>query len=371
MINILFLINTLGGGGAEKALVNLVNHMDHSRFRITVETMFDDGVNASRLNPAIRYISKKAPCPHGIAYFLRIFSAGQLYRYFIGSEEYDIIVAYMHGAPVKVISGCPDPKVKKIAWLHNGTPETGSFFRFWLTKKAAFLAYKNCDAVVGVSRSVSQAFSRYTGIENVKTVYNTFDIPLIRTLAKQRSPFEKDPHKKYLVSVGRISEEKGYDRFLEVCLQLRREGCPLDATIVGTGDKEDVLKRRIAEEAAGDWFHLVGFQANPYPFVSNADLFVCPSYQEGLSTAVTEAVILGVPVVSTDVSGAKEILGERDEYGLVVENSEAGLYEGIKQMLADESLLAQYRRRSAERAAFFSVNHTVQQAEELFYKVSD
>ncbi|MBQ6067373.1 MAG: glycosyltransferase [Clostridia bacterium] len=369
MINILFLINTLGGGGAEKALINLVNYIDPSRFRITVETMFDDGVNVPRLHPDIRYISKKAPCPRGIAYVFRLFSAKQLYRYFIGNEKYDILVAYMHGAPVKVISGCPDPKVRKIAWLHNGNPETGTFFKFWMTKKAAFRAYENCAAVVGVSRSVSEAFARYTGIEDVKTVYNTCDVDLIRSLAEQDPPFRKDNDKKYLVSVGRISEEKGYDRFFEVCRRLYGEGYPLDVTVVGTGDKEDELKKRIAETSVGDWFHLAGFQENPYPYVANADLFVCPSYQEGLSTAVAEAVILGVPVVSTDVSGAKEILGEHDEYGLVTQNSEEGLYEGVKKMLSDENLRAYYRQKSSERAGSFAPENTVKQAEELFRSV--
>ena len=369
MINILFLINTLGGGGAEKVLVNLVNHMDPSRFRITVETMFDDGVNAARLNDNIRHISKKASCPRGIAYLFRFLSAKRLYRYFIGEAQYDILVAYMHGAPVKVISGCPDPKVKKIAWLHYGNPDEGTFFDFWHTKKNAFRAYAKCDAVVGVSKSVSEAFSRYTGIPQIKTVYNTSDISSILMLAKASCSFRKEKDKLYLVSVGRIAEQKGYNRLFAICQRLRLEGFSLDVTIIGSGEQENDLKKRVVAEAAGDWFHLTGFLKNPYPFVSNADLFVCSSYEEGLSTAVTEAIILGVPVVSTDVSGAKEILGEHDEYGLVTENSEEGLYEGVKKMLSDETLLTHYRQKAAERAECFSTKQTVRQTEELFETV--
>lgn len=368
MIRILFLINTLGGGGAEKVLVNLVNHMDSSQFRITVETMFGDGVNAARLNKNIRYISKQAPCPRGIAYLFRFMSAKRLYRYFIGNEKYDILVAYMHGAPVKVISGCPDPKVKKIAWLHNGNPETGTFFKFWHTKKAAFRAYAGCDAVVGVSGSVASAFAAYTGIPNIVTVYNTNDTAAIRSQASQSCPYIKESGRRYLVYVGRISSEKGYGRFFEVCRLLSDEGFSIDVTVVGTGEEEPGLRKRIAACGAENWFHLAGYQENPYPYVANADLFVCPSYQEGLSTAVTEAIILGVPVVSTDVSGAKEILGEHDEYGLVTDNSEEGLYEGVKKLLCDEKLLVHYRQKAAERAVFFATDNTVKQAEALFEK---
>lgn len=370
MINILFLINTLGSGGAEKVLVNLVNQMDSSRFRITVETMFDDGVNVPLLNHDIRYISKKAPCPHGIAYLYRFLSSDWLYRYFVGNEKYDILVAYMHGAPVKVIAGCPDPHVKKIAWLHNGNPQTGTFFIFWHTKRAAIKAYEACDAVVGVSDSVASAFSEYTGIQRVATIYNTHDTKQILSLAAKDNPFAKVAEKKYIVSVGRISSEKGYDRFFNVCKRLYDEGFPIDVTVVGSGEKENDLKKRIMEASAESWFHLTGFQRNPYVYVKNADLFVCPSYQEGMSTAVTEAIILGVPVVSTDVSGAKEILGEKNEYGLVTGNSEEGLYDGVRNMLSDEKLLARYREKASERAAFFDPSHTVKQAEQFFLSVA-
>lgn len=370
MMRILFLINTLGGGGAEKVLVNLVNHMDPDRFQITVETMFDDGVNAARLNGNIRYISRKAPCPRGIAYLFRFIPAERLYRYFIGDERYDILVAYMHGAPVKVISGCPDPGVKRIAWLHNGNPETGTFFKFWHTKKAAFRAYAACDAVAGVSDSVCGAFAAYTGIPGVVTVYNTNDTEAIRSLAGQSDPYHREPGKRYLVSVGRISAEKGYDRFFEVCRRLYDEGFAIDVTVVGTGEDEPGLRKQIAACGAESWFHLAGYRENPYPYVANADLFVCPSFQEGLSTATTEAVILGVPAVSTDVSGAKEILGKHDEYGIVTGNSEEGLYKGVKTLLSDENLLAHYRQKAAERAAFFATENTVKQAEELFRSVS-
>lgn len=178
MTILLFLIHTLGGGGAEKALVNLVNHLDSSKYDITVETMFDDGVNAKSLKPHIHYISKHAPCPKGISKILRFVPSNLLYHYFVGKAEYDVLIAYMHGAPVKVIS-C-NKKAKKIAWLHNGNPEMSTMFSCWFSKSNAFKSYKSCDVVVGVCNSVSDAFAEYTGIsENVKVVYNTLDTDYI------------------------------------------------------------------------------------------------------------------------------------------------------------------------------------------------
>lgn len=369
MIKILFLINTLGGGGAERVLVNLVNNMDRSVYDITVETMFDDGVNRELINKDINYISMKAPCPKGYAYIFRVIPASVLYRYFIGKRKYDIIVAYMHGAPVKVISGCKDNTVNTFSWLHNGSPETGTFFKFWLSKKPAFKAYKKCDRIVGVSQSVADAFSGYTGIkEKVAVVYNTSDVERIKNLACSDNPFKTDEDIIKIVSVGRISEEKGYDRLLDICCRLKR-GYDIDVTIAGSGKKENELKEEIKAKSADDWFHLAGYQSNPYKYVSNSDIFVCSSYDEGLSTAVTEAVILGKPVISTDVSGAKEILGENNEYGIVTENNDEALYEGLKKMISDKKLREHYAEKSKERSAFFDTAATVKQAEDLFEEV--
>ena len=367
MIKILFLINTLGGGGAEKVLVNLVNNMDYSKFDITVETMFDDGVNAKLLNKEIRYISKKALCPRGIAQIFRFFSSKQLFKFFIGDEKYDILVAYMHGAPVKVISGCTDKHTKKISWLHNGNPATGTFFKFWFSEKNAIKVYEKLDAVVGVSNSVSKAFSDYTKIsENIITVYNTNDVKKIIDLSAEKA--EKDKSVIDIMSVGRISHEKGYLRFFEVCNKLKKEYREIKVTVIGSGEEENELRTLVEKNNASDWFILTGFQCNPYKYLANADLFVCPSYVEGLSTAVTEAIILGIPSVSTDVSGAKEILGENNEYGIVVDNSEEGLFNGMKMMLSDIQIREDYREKANKRAEFFKTENTVRQAEKLFMK---
>lgn len=369
-IKILFLINTLGGGGAERVLVNLVNNMNYSAFDITVETMFDGGVNVKHLSDNVRYINKKAFCPRGIAQIYRYIPSSLLYKFFIGNEKYDIVVAYMHGAPVKVIEGCMNNDTKKIAWLHTSKPKTSTAFKFWKNEKYAFSAYNGCDAIVGVSDKVADSFQKYTGIkkEKIYTVYNTNDIKDI--MIKSNDIIEKffDNTLK-IISVGRLSQEKEYGRLIDIVIRLKNEGFNCSLTIVGSGKLETELKSKILENDAMSFVRLTGFKANPYAYVKNSDLFVCSSHTEGLSTAVTEAVILGVPVVSTDVSGAKEILGASNEYGIITENSEEALYDGLKKMLSDKKLREHYAEKSKERAAFFDTAATVHQAEALFEDV--
>ena len=363
MKKLLFLIHTLGGGGAEKALVNLVNHLDSSKYDITVETMFGDGVNAKCLKPPIHYISKHAPCPKGISRILRYFSSSFLYRYFIGKAQYDVLIAYMHGAPVKVISG--NKRTKKLAWLHNGNPETSTMFSCWFSKRNAFIAYQSCDAIVGVCKSVSDAFSKYTGISNnVKVVYNTIDTDHIFTLAKETSNIVFDNKYINIVSTGRLVKEKGYYRLINVINRLKNEKYQIRLYLLGTGSEEENLKNQVSSLNLEKDVVFLGFQENPYQFVDKCDIFVCSSFTEGLSTATIEALILGKAIISTNVSGADEILGNND-YGIVVDNSDEGIHEGIKRFLDNYELISEYSVKAKKRAEFFSVSRTVEMAENV------
>lgn len=363
---LLFLIHTLGGGGAEKALVNLVNNMNAEKYDITVQTMFGDGINAKSLKPHIKYISKKAPCPKGISFFLRFVSSSSLYRYFIGKDKYDILIAYMHGAPVKVISG--NKEAPKIAWLHNGNPETSTMFSCWFSKNKAFEAYRSCNAIAGVSKSVSDAFSKYTGIsENVCVVHNTLDTHSIILKAKESVDIEIDSNIINLVSTGRLGKEKGYARLIDICTRLKEEGYLFKLYLIGDGSEKENLIKQIKSNSLDDTVFLLGYQENPYKYVNKCDVFVCSSYTEGLSTATIEALILGKAIVSTDVSGAYEILGEND-YGLMVENSDEGIYKGLKLYLDNRSLINKYKDKANQRAYFFDIKNTVDAAEAVIDK---
>lgn len=367
MKKVLFLIHTLGGGGAEKALVNLVNNMDAQKYDITVETMFDDGINVYRLKPHIHYISKYAPCPKGISKILRFIPSGFLYRYFIGENRYDVLVAYMHGAPVKVNFG--NKNAKKIAWLHNGNPETSTMFSCWFSKKNAFKAYEACDYVVGVCKSVSESFSKYTGIfDNVRVVYNTFDTERIYSLKNDQIKIKFDSNCVNLVSVGRLGKEKGFSRLIDICKQLKDENYRLKLYLIGTGAEENNLKEKIKQLSLDNEVIFLGYQENPYKYVDKCDLFICSSFTEGLSTATIEALILGKAILSTDVSGAREILGD-NEYGLITENSSEGIYNGLKYLLNNKELIKEYGMKAKKRADYFSMENTVKAAEMLLDEV--
>ena len=114
-----------------------------------------------------------------------------------------------------------------------------------------------------------------------------------------------------------------------------------------------------------DSYTFLGYQTNPYKYVARCDLFVCASTAEGFSTAATEALIVGTPVCTVDVSGMKEMLGENNEWGIVTENSEEALYRGIKSLLDHPARLAHYKERAAVRGKAFSTAETVNAVEAM------
>jgi glycosyltransferase involved in cell wall biosynthesis len=141
--------------------------------------------------------------------------------------------------------------------------------------------------------------------------------------------------------------------------------------VLGEGNQKSEISAWLEHENLTDSYTFLGYRTNPYQFVRNSDLFICSSYSEGFSTAATEALIVGTPVCTVDVSGMKEMLGENNEYGVVTENTEEALYQGIKQLLDDPELLAHYREKAAERGKAFRTEETVRAVEQMLLELME
>lgn len=364
---ILFLIPNLKHGGAEKVLVNLVNNMDPEKFDITVQTLFDVGVHRGSLRDHVRYIPGWKYQPRGNTTLMKCFSPELLWRLLV-KEHYDIAVSYLEGPASRILSGCTDPATKKVAWIHSElkTPQMAAV-GFRSPKEAARL-YDRVDRLAAVSRMVKETFLEQLPISTpMDVLYNTNETEQIKELCKE------DPNdtrfcagrELSVCSVGKLTALKGFDRLLNVHRRLLDEGFPHHIYLLGVGEGQAALERQMKELGVEDSVTLLGFHKNPYQYVARCDLYVCSSWREGFSTAVTESLVVGTPVVSTDCSGARELLGDHDEYGLVVDNSEEGIYQGMRRMLADPELLAHYKKQAEERGTFFSRTASVQAVEKM------
>lgn len=125
------------------------------------------------------------------------------------------------------------------------------------------------------------------------------------------------------------------------------------------------IKKFIEENHLERTVYLSGQKDNPYKYMKQSDLFVCSSRWEGFSTVISEAVILGIPILTTNVSGTKELLGE-NEFGVVVENKTDDLYRGLKEYLLDSKLQRYYKDKIKDRIHFFDEKMQVKEIEGLF-----
>lgn len=370
MKRVLFLIHDLGQGGAEKVLVNLVNNMDQTRFDISVIALFGGGVNEKYLAQHIHYRAVWPREIRGNSHIMKLLTPAQLHRICV-KEHYDIEISYLEGPSARVISGCEDENTKLVSWIHCTMKSMKDVSASFRSEREAEVCYKKFDRMIFVSASVRDAFLKCVSrIEKLQVLYNTNESDMIAQKAQEEIDMGFVNSQDFTwCSVGRLVSVKRFDRMIRIQKQLIEEGYPVRLLILGEGELRQELERQVKACGVEDSVEFLGYQTNPYKYVSRCDLFVCSSMSEGFSTAATEALIVGTPVCTVDVSGMKEMLGEHDEYGIVTENSEEALYQGIKRLLDDPALLAHYRKKATERGAMFSTESTVRAVEEMLEQI--
>ena len=338
-MKILFLIGTLGVGGAERVLVDLVNSLDPTKYQITVQTLIDIGEKKETLLPHIRYrsiIRCKSSFLRDIAtkILLKILPARFTYHAFI-KDSYDCEIAFLEGFPTKILACSDNPYGKKYAWVHTDLNAFPDSYRAYGSEEKEGKAYRKFDRVFCVSEGVKAAIQNKYALDNamVDVVYNVMDDKAIRNRAKEASPF-LPAIRPYFISVGRLIELKGYERLLRVHCRLIREGLTHSLAIIGDGPLKAILSDYIEKNNLSETAFLLGYQDNPHKFVKEADLFICSSLAEGYSTAVGEAVLVGTPVLSTDVTGAREPVA-CPRCSMVIDNDEEALYQALKSLLLE------------------------------------
>lgn len=351
MINLLFFIESLSGGGAEKVLRNLVNAMDQSKFDITVQTLYREDAE-SYLAPGVHYkycyqaksraneLRMRAEAAAGLTYPLHI------------KGDYDIEAAYLECGATKIIAGSTNKNSLKLAWVHcdlqNRIGDSAAFAA--ATKKY----YAKYDYAVCVSENVRKSFKKmYGDTVPAVTVYNTIDDGEILKKSAETLPNDVQKRRLTLALVGRLNPQKKVERALAAHRRLLDEGIDHDLWIIGEGEERSMLENYIHENHLEESAKLLGFRENPYCLMNAADLLVCSSVYEGFSTFVTEGLILGKPIVTTDVSGMRELLGD-SEYGLVTANDDEAFYEGVRRMLTEQGLMQAYAKRAKQRGKDFS-----------------
>lgn len=365
MKKVLFLIHDLGGGGAEKVLVNLANHLDRDKFDVTVMALFDVGVNKGRITSHVHYKGCFRKMIKGNSHLMKLLTPKQLHNWLV-RDCYDVEIAYLEGPSARIISGCGTKNTKLISWIHveqHNRKVAAASFR---SEKEAQECYARFDRHVFVADTVRKDFlSLFPQDHPCDVLYNTVESEIVAKQSKELTERIVDNGAVRLIAVGTLKPSKGFIRLLKIVCRLKCEGYSVHLYLLGEGSQKGELESFVKESSMDESVTFLGYETNPYKYLSKCDLFVCSSYSEGFSTAATEALIVGTPVCTVEVSGMKEMLGENNEYGIVTENSEVALYRGIKRLLDDPALLAHYKKQAKIRGKTFSTENTVRAVEKM------
>lgn len=351
-------------GGAEKVLVSFANELVAHGHEVEVLESYDRGYLKPQFDARVkfncicskeytaRYYASLADIRFEKNLVKKIGKCGKLvfskmvgYRHFAetlaakqyADRQYDVAINYLEIESPEFLLDHIHAK-KYIQWYHTDVahldnPESTD---------RMISAYTRMDAIICVAESAKKSFvERYPQLkEKTYVVYNFFDAQNILEQAKE--PLHYVGERPILLSVGRMTPQKKYLRFLDVLARLRDEGFPFSWYVLGTGYQMDEIHQKTTELGLSDRVHLEGLTDNPYRYMKNCDLFILPSGWEGFPTVTVEAKVLGCPVLATEVSGIREQL-IHGETGWIVENSEEGIYQGLKHLLLHPELREKLR----------------------------
>ena len=360
--NIIFVSTALWIGGIESALVNLLNRMDYNKYNVTCLILYDYTDMAHRIPKECRLliadrnktVSFKEPYKYSDLFHLmekpqnasafRVFVwkvlcllfkglEARLYSKYIKEqlkgENFDTAVIY---SDVVAETAVRSISAKKFLMFYHH----GAMRRVYHDT----VGYKKSENIITVSESQAEMLKNFVPKykEKIITINNIVDVEDILLRSKE-TPLTQYPENTFnIVSCGRLSKEKGMDLAVSACKELLDKGySDIQWWIVGGGPAKNELSEQIKALGVEKNVHLLGMQANPYPYIANADLSVQPSRFEGHSVAIMESKILGKPIVATR-SAAKEQIQDGVN-GALCDTEAKSIAEAITKVLTDKELL--------------------------------
>ena len=327
---IIFVTKALWIGGIETALVNLLNQFNYEKFEVTLLVLHAELNLLDQINPNCRilivdreemysfnekykyiklyHLTEEAEQPsllHRMFMWMIPFlkwTENRLYiryiRHLMKDESFDTCIIYSDVVAEMAIRGVHAKHF--LMYYHHGGMRHVYHDQ---------VAYKKCDKIIAVSENQAEELRKFipSAADKIVTIHNLTDIEGIQSKAAADTIEVFDKTRFNIVTVGRVSYEKGMDIAVQTCAKLVEWGAAnICWWIVGDGPAMPQIRTAIAEMDIDPYIKLVGMKDNPYPYVRQADLYVQPSRVESFGLTILEALILDKVVVSTETFGAKE-----------------------------------------------------------------
>lgn len=375
MKKVLFVIESLGGGGAEKVLTTIVKYLDKRKFDVNVLLMTETGLyleemrkycNVQSLLPDYNKLNNPIDkIKYKLKYkFIYRAKTEKVYEKYV-KEKYDIEIAFIEGFATKFVGASSNLKSKKLAWVHTDMLQNEDADICYKNKKQHMGIYKKFDRIVCVSDSVKQAFeNKFSEHQRISVQYNPVDEKEIITKSEYKADVVYPFQGILLGTIGRLVPAKGYLRLAKCAKKLADKGYKFTIWIIGQGPEKQELEYYIAENNLEKILVLLGFKSNPYQYIKYCDAFICSSYAEGFSTAATESIILGKPVFTVECAGMKELFLD-SKCGEVVPNTDEDLYIMLEKLVQGKYNITKYQMAAKERSRKLNLKTRINEIEEL------
>lgn len=366
MKDLLIMAKSLGGGGSEVALIELINALPEAHYNITLVLLDSDNEYAYRLKKNVRIVqltfdssfAKSLVSMYAFpAKVLKKLSINSFIPYYdfvsncvtnVFEKTYDIAIDfYGYGSFVTAFLATKIRAKKKATWLHDEKI-------YWMKSVQKYLC--KYDKVYGVSQAVVDVFCREYPHYKDKTevFYNVIDIEEIKRKSEQDEliPFKENFN---IVTVGRLTEQKGYDIAIEAASILKNKKINFAWYAIGSGRDEEKLKELVKKYCLEDQFVFLGRKDNPYPYpyMKHCNLYVQPSRHEGYGLTILEARVVGLPIVVSNIRPLAEQIQDGIN-GYVAELSAEALADKIEYLYNNPSQMEKTVKYLKEHPIDFS-----------------
>lgn len=369
-ICVLWVLPSLEGGGAERAIVTLLKHMDRQKFDFHLCLYH-------RTGPFLAEVEQLGIPIHTLNY------NGRLHPKLIWKLR-QIIQSLKPAVTIGVLRSCGINTVLahtlagREGRVYINEQNSPSFemkhYGNYLQKRAGYKFFlRYCDGIIATSEGIQKDLMvnfDQSG-RKIKLIPNPVDLTLVQEKKKgvQPHPWLAEAHPT-LVTVGRLHPQKGHDILLTAVARVKKRYPNLKLIIVGQGEEEKALKQLAASLGIDQQVDFVGFQSNPYNYIAHADLFVLASRYEGFGIVLAEALALGVPVVASDCpSGPADILASGEAGYLFPPENISSLADGIMKVLEDGTLRQKYQKNGLRHVQQFAPSKIAAQYETLITSV--
>jgi len=371
VLKTLFVIPSLGGGGAERILLEIIKNLTPKKFQPQLVLFERRGPYLSQLPSEVKvYDLKKRRRIDFLKLVIKL-------AYIIAREKPDIILSFLSYANLIAILAkkFSFSKSRLIACEQNFTSlqirnQRLSRIKTFLIKKL----YPYADRIVAVSQGVKRDLMANFEIEGrrIEVIYNGLDIKRIKKLsleAVNHNQFENGTL--YIIGIGRLTKQKGF-QFLLKAFKLVREKHKVKLLLLGEGEEFNNLESLCRALSIEKEVAFLGFQDNPYKYLARSNIFVLSSLWEGFGNVIIEAMACGIPVIATRCPyGPEEIITDGVNGLLVPVGDVNALAEAILRLLDDEPLRRRLGEAGRRRAEDFDVQKMVSRYEMLFERISE